>query len=190
MVEVIDYIDYVMKNPKELSSVLSNLVQEDKDELLIHFTELRDLSSIKLLVENGADASYNSFYAMLYAAHIGDLDIISYFVSKGVDIRTRCEDDDLTDCVISIAAQAGKVEVLKYAKSLGIDLHTREDSAFTLAACCGHLHVLEYLYNEGANVRTRDDDAIFYAYTEEHKDCYDFLVSKGAILPEDADLYF
>lgn len=191
MVEVIkDYVDYVIENPKELSSVLSNLSQDDKDELLVHFAKEEDMSNIRLLVENGADASFNSFYALLYAAHLGDINMLSYFVSKGVDIRTRDEDGVLTDCVISIAAQAGKVEVLEYAKSLGIDLHTREDSAFILAACAGNLHVLEYLYNEGADVHARKDEAIFYAYSEGHKDCYDFLISKGAILPEDADLFF
>lgn len=185
-----DYVDYVIENPEQLSSVLSNLSQEEKDELLVHFTREEDMSSIKLLVENGADASYDSYYVMMYASYIGDINMLSYFVSKGVDIRTVGEDCESTDGVIFVASLAGKVEVLKYAKSLGIDLHAREDYAFTLASSNGHLHILEYLYNDGADVRAREDEAIFNAYKEGRTDCYEFLVSKGAILPEDADLYF
>lgn len=186
----IDLVEYIETNHNELEKVINYLKNDEKSELLVYFLSKSDLNRVKLLVESGADISYNDYFAFLYAAHLGDLDALSYFVSKGADIRTVSDDGDLNDSIIFIAAQAGKVEVLKYAKSLGIDLHAREDLAFTLAAYCGHLHVLEYLYNEGADVRARDDEAIFNAYKTEHTDCYNFLVSKGAILPEDVDCFF
>lgn len=186
----IDLVDYIEINPNELEKTINYLENDEKSELLVYFLSKSDLNRVKLLVESGADISYNDYFALLYAAHLGDLDALSYFVSKGADIRTVSDDGDLNDSIIFIAAQAGKVEVLEYAKSLGIDLHAREDLAFTLAAYCGHLHVLEYLYKEGADVHARNDEAIFNVYKTEHTDCYDFLVSKGAILPEDADCFF
>lgn len=81
------------------------------------------------------------------AAKCGDLNMVEFLVSKGVDIHAN------NDYALRCAAQNGWFDVVRYLVSQGANIRADDDCALRYAAYGEKWNIVEYLVSQGANTR-------------------------------------
>ena len=82
------------------------------NEKLIDASKTGDLSSVKYLIEMGADVHVRYYWALGRAAERGHLDVVKYLIENGADVHA---DDDY---VLRWASRNGHLDVVKYLESV------------------------------------------------------------------------
>ena len=118
-----------------------------------------------------------------YAAHMGHLDVIVYFLEGSAD-WTKVDGDSRTP--LYHALLMGHLDVAKrIAKKTGGKLYNKDIEGLAPihhASNKGHKHIVEYIHSRGANV---NDEAatglkpLHYAAKSGHKDIAEYLTKKG-----------
>ena len=112
---------------------------------------------------------------LLYtAAGEGELEIIKYLVSKGLDIHYE------NNYAFQEASEKGHLEIVKYLLEHGADIHADDDYALIFASVCGHLEVVKYLVEHRANIHANDDDSVISASGSGHLEIVKYLLDHGA----------
>ncbi len=112
--------------------------------------------------------------ALLSAIQHGHIDVVSYFESKGINLRGYEND------ALKMAAQDGHLNTVEYAVSQGADIHTGNDHALRYAAMNGYLDIVEYLVENGADIHAVNDDALRDAAANGYLDVVKYLVENGS----------
>ena len=107
----------------------------------------------KMLIEDGADVNAKDKFgntALLLAAHLGSLDLLTGLLSAGADLDEK-DDDGETALMSAVAAgDAGCVQALLKA---GADMNARNDegkTALALAREYNHEEIVKLLEARGA----------------------------------------
>lgn len=120
-----------------------------------------------------------------FAASQGQLEIVKYLVSQGLDVNARSETVSSGYTPINVAASDGRVEVVRYLLSCGANLDisrgSRENPLFG-AVVGGHAEVVKLLVENGIdtkikyNTKTmRNMDALALAYELGRTDIVEIL---------------
>lgn len=109
-----------------------------------------------------------------FAASEGQLEIVKYFISQGLDVNARSESDSSGYTPINAAASKGYVEVVRYLLSCGAILDVSrggQENPLFRAVLNGHTEVVKLLIDSGIdtkikyNTKTmRNMDALALAY--------------------------
>jgi ankyrin repeat protein len=86
--------------------------------ILIWAVMQKNLKSVKLLVDHKANINWKDWFkttALMYAADLGNLDIINYLVKNGADIHAH---DDQGNNVLSAAKEGKHSEAIKLIENL------------------------------------------------------------------------
>ena len=86
--------------------------------LLIWAVQKQDYGNVKLLIEHKAEVDFKDAFkstALMYAANTGNMDIVSYLISKGADPTAT---DDQGNSVLSAAKESKNKEVIELIKKL------------------------------------------------------------------------
>lgn len=148
------------------------------------------------------------------AALQGHLDVLKYFISKGVevlraghnraflfavaggqlevvkyffsDLRSTISENDLADAVVE-AGSHGHLAVLKYFISKDVEvLHEGRNKAFLFAVDCNQLNIVEYFFsNLRATISEKDLlEALQRAAAKGHLELLKYLISKKVIISQ------
>ena len=90
-------------------------------------------------------------YPMKMVSTFGNLDILKYLVSHGVDIQID------NDVALRLASRQGNLDVVKYLLDNGANIHAKDDYALRFAVALGHLDVVKYLVSHGADIHAYTD---------------------------------
>lgn len=142
----IDLIDYIKEHPNTLESNITHLTDNEKKELIIHFSKLGHIKYIKCLVEQTNNTYINHEKALRMASAYGHLDVVKYFVEKKANIHAEFE------LALRWAAENGHLNIVKYLVEHGANIHAEHNEALRFSAKEGHLDVVEYLIEQGANI--------------------------------------
>ena len=82
------------------------------NEKLIDASKTGDLSSVKYLIEMGADVHADDDYALRWAAEYGHLDVVRYLIERGADVHAG------DDWALGWASRNGHLDVVKYLESV------------------------------------------------------------------------
>tara|TARA_R110001599_G_scaffold5250_1_gene26379 strand:+ start:43 stop:666 length:624 start_codon:yes stop_codon:yes gene_type:complete len=99
-------------------------------------------------------------YALLYASHVGDMNLIKLLISKGAKDFSNA----MTD-----AADGGHIDIVKFFMTKGARSFT---ISMAKAAYSGHLDIVKLMLKNGAR---NLDLSIGYAATGDHQEILDFL---------------
>lgn len=86
--------------------------------LLILAVNNKDYKSVKLLVDHKAEVDWKDWFsttALMYAASLGDVNIITYLLKNGADINAH---DKQGNTVLSAAKEGNHQEVVKLIESI------------------------------------------------------------------------
>ena len=116
--------------------------------------DLSDVNTFKFLVDKfDADISVDNYYALIWAATAGYIDIVKFLVENGADVSVA------KDLALRRAAKRGHYEIVKYLVKNGANVSADNDCALIWAAKRGHLKIVEYLVGKGANIHSGHDAA-------------------------------
>jgi ankyrin repeat protein len=115
---------------------------------------------------------------LVEAAEAGDLEVVKYLVTKGVDV-TNGENH-----AVQLASQNGHIDMVKYLISQGADINAGGNHVVSLASWGGHLEMVKFLVSQGANVNASDNNALFMAAHGGHSEVVKYLISQGADFTE------
>jgi len=114
---------------------------------LLDAVNKNDLTSVKLMVENGYEWSNKELYVIIIKDFV---DILQYYFS--IDSENRINEMKQSVIVyISYAAIYNCLNMIKYLHQLGFELF---QSTVEMAAQYGHLDVLKYCINNGCQMTT------------------------------------
>ena len=118
-----------------------------------------NLAAVQRLVEQGANAyAMNELYPVTplhIAAGNGHLDMVKFFISKGMYVNVRDADKDTP---LHAAAIHGHMDVAQFLITEGADVNAKNDNDATplhYAVLYGHTEVVELLIAEGADINAR-----------------------------------
>ena len=80
--------------------------------LLILAVQQNDFATVKLLLDHNAEVDFRDAFnltALMFAAHSGNKNLVSYLISKGADVRA---DDGKGNSVLSAAQESKNQEVI------------------------------------------------------------------------------
>ena len=150
---------------------------------LIKYYDNLDNRLIKKIVKNihlenlyPEDLKIDEKYVLKKACKYGNLEVLKYLHSRGVDIRSHYSD------ALKLASQYGHLEVVIYLVENGCKIRARNDYAVRSASARGHLDVVIYLVERGANIRANNDYAIKWASHNGHHKVVNYLIKRGAVL--------
>ena len=135
-----------------------------KEEYNLPYIPHQDFSP-RYLYSHRHDRKYLTELAFRYAAGVGDINLVKYFIDEGVA--------DLNPGMVS-AAGGGHMDLVKYLISLGAN---NFNGAMSLAAYRGEMDMIKYLISLGA---TNFNRALSQAAYGGHIDLVKYLISLGA----------
>lgn len=143
----------------------------------IFYTDCRhgNLEAVKRHYLNGADLSFNNNQALIIAASSGQLLIVQYLVSMGVNIGANFYQ------AIKCASKYGHLLVVQYLMLKMENNDTNNDKnndtnnytnnqVFKIACGGGHIHIVKYMIDKGINIDAIGQDSIELAkkYGQQH----------------------
>ncbi len=144
---------------------------------IIKWASSRGLLDIIKFLSDTVDETFifDCYYsALLSAVEKNNIDIVKFFVNKGVDLNE--DDGDL----ICVASQYGYLDVVKYLVESEADIHADNDYSLRVAAVSGKLDIVKLLVENGADIRADNDYALQWACINGHLEIVKYLVESGA----------
>jgi len=80
-----------------------------------------------------------SYRALRMACYNGELDIVKYIVSKGVDMHLD------NNCPLVCVSSGGHLDVVKYLHKYGADITADNNRAIYLASYYGYMDIVKFL---------------------------------------------
>jgi ankyrin repeat protein len=175
-----------------------------KNKALNFACEQGKLTFVKILVEKGAEVSFENHYPVRAASSNGYLQIVKFLKEKGADItalnnhavRSAClfghletvkflheNGADLTaknNIALKNACDNGYLEVVKYLVENGVDVTVDDNYPLCGSVNFGQLKVVQYLLENGADITARDNFSVKNSAKLRNFEMFTFLVSKGA----------
>ncbi|MEK3806968.1 ankyrin repeat domain-containing protein [Bacillus sp. FSL H8-0547] len=120
--------------------------------------KLGDSSEVKRLIDNNPESLHTMtpFGTWLHvAAKKGHLEIVEYFINKGIDVNTKGDIFDASP--LRVAAGAGHLEIVKYLIENGaeLDVSLAKRNPLFGAIYGGHKEIAEFLVENGINISIR-----------------------------------
>lgn len=152
---------------------------------VLHFAvENRDLNTVKMLVNLGANINKTNNQEMTpfhIAAYLGDMDIVSFFVENGADVKQH------GSTAIFYATCTGSRSVVKYLLNNGaVITNPHATKALLGAACGGYLDIVRMLIENGKvdiNCMTPQlKTPLFQAVNNNRLQTAQYLIKNGASL--------
>ena len=112
---------------------------------------IKDRLDHVVIALNFPNSITNLIYPMKMVSAYGNLDILKYLVSHGVDIQVD------NNVALRLASRKGNLDVVKYLLDNGADIHAGDDYALEFAVSAGHLDVVKYLVSQGADIKAYID---------------------------------
>lgn len=154
---------------------------------------LRDIKTMRMLLDNGADIHINNDQALKWCLSNGYFEMAKFLLSRGADIdavlipistinlavlkfltKNGADISAGDEFALMMSAENGRFQVVKFLVENGTDIHAIDDSALKLSARRGHLKIVKFLVEKGANVRAiNDNDMAEIRYNQ--PDVYLFL---------------
>ena len=116
------------------------------DHPLLIATDAADAEMVRLLLDNGADASVHANAALLLACQRGSSEIAALLLDKGADVHADC------DSPMVWAAMRGDLDLARLLLSRGGRVDTMRGCALRLATKHGHALMVELLLDAGCKV--------------------------------------
>lgn len=140
---------------------------------------------VKALLDGGATIQTNDHRWTLlhYAARYGHVDLVNYYIDKGIDIHERTSKGWTA---LALATHAGHSGTVKSLVALGADVDNptnKKRSPLTIAASKGFVDIAETLIDAQANINLKDENgqsALWWAATQGQKRIAEMLLSRGA----------
>ena len=132
---------------------------------------------IEYLIEQyDIDVDINNGYLLIRSIKIGNLDIIMYFIKKGVDIHRHGHFN-----VLKISAEQGHAEVFKYFVWKGADTNTWADYSFQISAENGYFEIVKFLVGRKmVDISGYNNRAVLVSYLNGYFDIWNYLIEHGA----------
>lgn len=170
---VLDDVKFVVKNPKYMDStyndyffILKHAASDghlDITDFLIGIEDIKPatlqssinhalpeaafrghVSTVKLLLDRGADIHYNEDQALRDAVAKGRTNVVKLLLERGADIHSR------NDYAIKRAIEKGQTGAVKLLIEHGIDITMNDNYLFQQAVHNGNLAVIKLLIQAGA----------------------------------------
>ncbi len=129
---------------------------------------LSSTSTIKYLIENGADIHIDNDCALKWAVENGYTKIVKLLIEKGANIYAR------NNCAIKLASAKGHDSIVKNLIKFSNTLTKSE--ALVLAAAEGHVGIVELLFNDGADLLFNYSEALQLSCVRGHESVVEFLL--------------
>ena len=144
-----------------------------------------NLRKVKQLIEEGYDVNEEHLgTALIFAAGKGRLDVVTYLINRGADVRKK---DRHERTALYHASVRDHLKIVEFLLSKGAEIDVEDCFSRTplmLAAKKGHNDVSMYLINHGADISKKDgisnQTALHYASESGHLKVVELLLSKGA----------
>lgn len=168
-------------NDKTQSIILNYLDSEGNNALHLAVNN-RDLKKVKFLVDLGVNidhANHQRMTPFYNAAYLGDVDIVAFFLEKGVDINQH------GGAAIFYATHAGSRSLVKFLLDKGVALtNTPSKKALLFAAADGYLDIVTMLIEKAkVDINYMTDNlktALFQAAKTNQLEIAKYLIQKGA----------
>ena len=115
-----------------------------------------DCETVRWLIEQGVDVNHcddEHFSAVLWAAQVGNLDVLKLLFTEGANIHQVGGDG--ANSIISATQGTGDYDTVSWLIEQGVNVNYCDDDYFTavhVAAEKGNLDVLKLLHEKGANI--------------------------------------
>jgi ankyrin repeat protein/beta-lactamase regulating signal transducer with metallopeptidase domain len=155
-----------------------NFSAQEGDSIFYEAVWMDDFNIVKTLVDNGAKYDVkdkDGFTALHYAASQGSMDMVTLFISKGIDTSS-----------IHMAACAGDLSKVKEFIEQGTAIDAKDEAGWTAlfwAACAGRTEVAEFLIENGADINSDDGHGRSILHQAVHANAVklvELLISNGA----------
>ncbi|MFT5751672.1 MAG: ankyrin repeat protein [Flavobacteriales bacterium] len=120
------------------------------------------LENLGIAVNVVGDEGRNPLHTIAYRSE--NLDIFSYFITKGVDVNLQ---DDGGDSPFMNAAKSNDIKVVQFLSNYVKDFDVKDEngrSALAMAVHRNAVAVVDFLLKKGANIKTRDMEGNSLAY--------------------------
>ncbi len=121
---------------------------------LIYASRYGSLEIVKYLFSISSKKSVE--YALFEAILHGNIDIVKFFISNGVNFHNNEE------ICLWTAAKQGHVDIVNYLVCKGADIHVLNESVLRGAARYKQSEVTKYLIEKGANIKVAIDNCNDY----------------------------
>ena len=137
---------------------------------------------MKYLVQTGHDWVHDDKEIVKEAIVHGQLEVLQYLRSLGVNIQGDHDDGEYEDMSIFHASRSRQLLVVKYLLTEGMsdDVDRHNLLQVALIGAIAHLDIVQYLVSIGADIHTNDEEAVQEASRGGHLDVVQYLVSVGA----------
>lgn len=167
-----------------------DLIQKKEPKALLHIAAATgQLEMVKLLVQNGADASIQAGEKGLNALHeaslIGNVEIVKFLLTTGLGIDSRAPNGETS---LHLASKTGQLEVCQCLIELGADVNamrTAGHGSIHFAAARGDIPLARLLLQNGADLEASAEAVGTPLYlSAERGQLYmvKFLIKKGALV--------
>ncbi|AGF84866.1 repeat protein [Moumouvirus goulette] len=145
-----------------------------------------NLNIIKYFEKHHPNINYKDpFSYLLVACEYGHLDIVKYFIDKGVDFRKY------KDCAMRLAAKNGHLDLVKYFIQRGANIRAKNNYVLKKASKYGHLNIIQYMDDKYIYLNSNDYYAFRFAVKNGHLEIVKYLDSyltpllfkKGSLIP-------
>ncbi|WP_428047156.1 ankyrin repeat domain-containing protein [Candidatus Proelusimicrobium excrementi] len=142
-----------------------NQKNDKGDDILLSAVFFGDLDSVKVLIENGADITFerktetgSSGPALILASLSGHLPVVRYLAESGADLDIQ---NSFGETALMLAAAKGHYDVVDFLIQAGADINKQKNvgtTAVKFAAGSGNTEILEALIKAGADINIGDED--------------------------------
>ena len=143
----------------------------------------RYIDVVRLLIDNGADASRDLQGLLLLALEWRSAETVQFFIRLGADVNARFERDRTP---LHLALCVGCDEAVRVLTEHGADVNTRDRSLKTplhAASARGHVKTVQLLIEHGLDVNARDGShstPLHLASSEHFVEVMHILIERGA----------
>ena len=154
---------------------LTQFDQETLNDALGGAIAYGTLSSVKYLIERGADPHYKNDRPFSHAALFAKFPVLQYlFETVGGPIHIS------VDKILENATMRNPVPVIKYLLEKGADINSNQGSPLITAVYIGNLPVVKYLIEQGADINIDNEMALRTAAFEKQYETAKYLIDNGA----------
>jgi ankyrin repeat protein len=134
---------------------------------------------VKYMLEKKADIHFQNDYAIQLTAKYGNIDVMKYFIEKGLDVCDRKYNSKSKGSrnLLRLAAKYNQFHIVRYlVEVIKVNVCARDNLAVREAASHGHLKIVKYLVENGADIYVQNNYAVRSAAQYGHLDMVKYLV--------------
>lgn len=149
--------------------------------LFISYTDSYDPTSVKIIIDLGANPHMNDNWPLREAIKHSMADIVKVLVSYGCTTTLSP-----TDPAIYNAMEDGDLDYIKYLVSIGGNLRVKNDKVIQ-EACMYNLEILLYLLDQKVPISSIKNDTILQVFKREQYNVIKLLMSYGLDIKNNFD---